>query len=175
MPAPAVPIRVQNPAARAVPESLHAKGAGLIDTGANVSVVPPRAALELGIAMDESGKQSSLGAGGGFDSYNIEVGIQVWIGGRRRDIGVARALSPDTESSRRRGSRLPFLPGRDGFLDKFNVCFDEQDRTVWIRRNGGRDRRPRGGAVAGGGRRHKASRKARRASAHAPLADGCPS
>ena len=143
MPAPAVPIRVQNPAARAVPESLHAKGAGLIDTGANVSVVPLRAALELGIAMDESGKQSSLGAGGGFDSYSIEVGIQVWIGGRWRDIGAARALSPDTESSRRRGSRLPFLLGRDGFLDKFNVCFDEQDRTVWIRRNGGRDRRPR--------------------------------
>ena len=80
--------------------------------------------------------QLSLGAGGGFASYRVRVGILVQIGGRWLDIGVVAALSPDTEPSRQRSAHQPFLLGRDGLLDKLGVCFDERGRTMWIRRAG---------------------------------------
>ena len=152
VPAPMVPIRARAPRAEVLPGSLNAvKGAGLIDAGANVSVVPLWAAPELGIAVGEGGRQPSLGAGGGFDSYSIGAGIHARIGGRWLDIGVVKALSPDTETSRRKGSSLPFLLGRDGLFDKFTACFGGQDRTTWVRRKGesGGGRRSQGGAQGG--------------------------
>ena len=109
---------------------------GLVDTGASMPSVPLWAVRKMGIAVDEKDKQPSFGAGGGFESYRIRAGISVRIGGRWMDIGVVRALSPDTESSRQRSAHQPFLLGRDGFLDKFSVCFDERDRAMWIRRAG---------------------------------------
>ena len=136
--APAVQVMARNPAATAVQSAPSAaRGAGPVDTGASVSAVPPWAARVPGIEAGGGGKQISPGEGGGFGSYRIKVDIRAEIGGRWMDIGVVGALSPDTEPSRRRDSRLPFLPGRDGFLDRFNVCFDEPDRAMWIRSVGG--------------------------------------
>ena len=136
--APAVQIMVRNPAAAAVQDAPSVvRAVGLADTGASVPVAPLWAAQELGIEAGRGEKQMSLGAGGGFGSYHIMVDISVEIGGRWIDAGVVRALSPDTESLRRRDASPLFLLGRDGFLDKFNVCFDEPDRAMWIRNAGG--------------------------------------
>ena len=136
--APAVQIMARNPAA-AVPDAPSAaRGVGLVDAGASVSAAPLWAAQELGIEAGGGGKQTSHGAGGGFGSHHVMADISAEIGGRWIDVGVVvGALSPDTESSRRQDARPLFLLARDGFLDKFNVCFDEPDRAMWIRNAGG--------------------------------------
>ena len=142
-PVPVVQIAVRHPLAPALPDAPNTvRRMGMVDTGASVTAVPLWAVQDMGIAVDMEGRRPSFGAGGGFDSYRIRVGIHVRIGGRWLDIGVVRAVSPDTESSRRRSAHLPFLLGRDGFLDKFSVCFDERDSAMWIR-----------GAGCGGGPR----------------------
>ena len=105
----------------------------MVDTGASVPVVPLWAVQDMGIAVHEKDRQPALGAGGGFASYMVRVGICVLIGDSWRDIGIVGALSPDTEPSRQRSARMPILLGRNGFLDKFSVCFDERDGAMWIR------------------------------------------
>ena len=101
-----------------------------------MSAVPLWATHRLGIKVVESDKQGAIGAGGRIDAYRVEVGMDVRIDGRWLDTGIITALAPDTEWSRRREARLPFLLGRNGFFDKFNACFDEPNRAVWLRRIG---------------------------------------
>lgn len=113
------------------------QGNATVDTGAMITAVPLWAVHRLGIAVDEDSKQAAFGVGGRIDAYRIQVGIEVWIDGRWWDIGVVEALSPDTEWSRRESSRLPTLLGRNGFLDKFNVCFDEPNKAMLFRKIGG--------------------------------------
>ena len=138
VPAPVVHTMLRNPLEAAQPHAPPTvRGQGMVDPGASVPVVPLWAVRKLGIAVDEKDRQPLLGAGGGFASYMVRVGILVRIGGRWLDIGVVRALSQDTEPSRRRSSHMPFLLGRNGFLDKFSVCFDERDSAMWIRGAGG--------------------------------------
>ena len=103
-----------------------------------MSAVPLWATSHLGIEMGEGGKQAAIGAGVRIDACHVEVGVDVEIGARWLDTGIITALVPDTEWSRRRDARLPFLLGRNGFLDRFDACFDEPDRAVWLRRIGAR-------------------------------------
>ena len=117
--APVDHIMLRNPLEAAPPHATNTvRGPGLVDSGACVPAVPLWAVRKLGIAVDEKDRQPSFGAGSGFDTYRIRVGIHVLIGDTWLDIGVVGAMSPDTEPSRRRSSRLPLLLGRNGFLDK---------------------------------------------------------
>ena len=144
-PAPAVPIRLQNPMAATLPDAPNVvRGRGMIATGAARSCVPMWAVQELGIVPSDEDKEHASGAGGRVDAYRVRVRIEAWIGGRWLDMGVVTALSPDTEWSRRGGGSPPFLLGRDGFLDKFSVWFDERGKTMRLRRiDGARAERPR--------------------------------
>ena len=137
--APAIPIRVRHPRTTAPLGAANTvQVRAVIDTGANVSAVPLWAANYLGIEVGDADRQTAIGAGGRIDAYRVEVGMDVRIDGRWLDTGIITALAPDTDWSRRREARLPFLLGRNGFLDKFNACFDEPDRAVWLRRIGAR-------------------------------------
>ena len=95
------------------------------------------AVLELGITLSEENKQHAFGVGWRMDAYRVQVGIEAWIGGRWFDMGIVSALPPDTEWSRSESGNPPILLGRDGFFDKFNVCFDEPNKTMRLRRISG--------------------------------------
>ena len=143
MAAPAVLISVRNPGAATVAgvEAVHARG--LLDTGASVSSMPMWAAEQLGIALDGESLQPAFSATGGFEAYRVKIGPDAKIGGAWTSIGVVEAPVPGTEPSRRPDSRVPFLLGRDGFIDKYSACFDEAERTAWLRRAGGGPAAPR--------------------------------
>ena len=46
-------------------------------------------------------------------------------------------LVPDTEQSRDPAFHIPFLLGRRGFFDKFDMCISESQKALWLRRIGG--------------------------------------
>ena len=135
MAAPAVMISVRNPSAATGAGAVHARG--LLDTGASVSSIPMWAAEQLGIALDEESLRLAFSATGGFEAYRVKIGLNAKIGGAWTSIGVVKALVPDTEPSRSPDSKVPFLLGRDGFFDKYSACFDEAEKTAWLRRVGG--------------------------------------
>ena len=135
--APAVPISVRNPGAAPAGSEEVVRARGLLDTGAWVSSMPMWAAEQLGIALDKGALQPAFNASGRFEAYRVKIKVDTKIGDVWTGIGVVQALIPDTEPSRRPDSRVPFLLGRDGFFDKYSACFDEADRTAWLRRVGG--------------------------------------
>lgn len=67
---------------------------------------------------------------GRLDGYRAEIGINAWIGNQWLDVGVVTALVPDAKRSRGPSAGQPFLLGRNGFLDRFNVCFDEPNQAI---------------------------------------------
>ncbi len=132
--APAIPIRVRNPAVALSDAYSIIQGTAVIDTGAVRPSVPMWGVQELGIVLSKDSKQPAFGVGWQMDAYRVLVRIEAWIGMYWVDMGVVAALSPDTEWSRRRDANPPFLLGRDGFLNKFNVCFDETNKAMWLRK-----------------------------------------
>ena len=135
--APAIPIIVRNPLAGVLPDASNmVRGKAIVDTGAIRSSIPLWAALHLGIVKDGDAKQSAFGVGGRLDGYHAEVSIEAWIGDSWIDVGVVTVLVPDTERSRSKSAGQPFLLGRNGFFDKFNVCFDELNKAMQFRRVG---------------------------------------
>ena len=117
----------------------------VLDTGATVSSVPMWLLEQLGISVDEGSRRTVFGAGGDFDAHAVKVGVEIDHNNGWFDIGVVDALAPDPTQSRDPKFRLPFLLGRRGFFDRFDTCFSESERAVWLRRVGGW---PQGGAPA---------------------------
>ena len=135
--APAVMINVRNPGAVPGGREEVVRARGLLDTGASMSSMPMWAARRLGIALDEGSLQPAFNASGRFEAYRAKIDINAKLGDMWTSIGVVEALVPDTEPSRSPGSRVPFLLGRDSFFDKYSACFDEAEKTAWLRRAGG--------------------------------------
>ena len=132
--APAIPIRVWNPAVALPDDSDMVLSMAVIDTGAAMLSVPMWGVQEMGIALSEDDKQPAFGVGWQMDTYHVQLRTEAWIGRYWVDMDVVTALSPDTEWSRSRDANPPFLLGRDGFLNKFNVCFDETNKAMWLRK-----------------------------------------
>ena len=132
--APAIPIRVWNPAVALPDDSDMVLSMTVIDTGATMPSVPMWGVQEMGIALSEDDKHPAFGVGWKMDAYHVQLRTEAWIGRYWVDMDVVTALSPDTEWSRRRDANPPFLLGRDGFLNKFNVCFDEPNKAMWLRK-----------------------------------------
>ena len=129
--APTIPISVRNPSAAAGSEVV-VRARALMDTGAYMSAAPMWATEQLGIVLDEKSKQPTFSASGTFEAYRTKIGVVAAKLGRWSDIGVVKALVPDTEPSRDPTSRVPFLLGRDGFFTKYRACFDEVGKVTWL-------------------------------------------
>lgn len=142
---PALPIMVRNPVPSAS-ATVRVTADGMLDTGAAVPAIPLWAILHMGIAVDDKATKPAFGVSEKFIAYRTKVGVEVMYDGNWVDIGVIDVLAPDTPSSRDPTANTPFLLGRNGFFDKFNMCIDEPNKAVWIRRAaGGGGEPPRNG------------------------------
>ena len=135
---------VRNPAPSAS-AAVRVKADGMLDTGAAVPAIPLWAILHTGIAVDDKATEPAFGVSEKFVAYKTKVGVEVMYDGNWVDIGVIDVLAPDTPMSRDPTADTPFLLGRNGFFDKFNMCIDEPNKAVWIRRATGGGEPPRNG------------------------------
>ena len=110
---------------------------GLLDTGADMSVVPLWLLWQLGIAVNEESRLTAYSVSGQLAAYRAEVGLEIRYGNRWLDIGVVKVLAPDTPWSRDPAIHRPFLLGLRGFFDKFGVCVDHCREEFWLGRTGG--------------------------------------
>lgn len=92
------------------------------------------AVRRLGIVTNKRNRQMAFGVGWKMRAYNVQVCIEAWIDGCWLNMGTVTALSPDTKWSRKKSANPPFLLGRNDFLYKFNVCFDEPNKTMRLRK-----------------------------------------
>ena len=135
---PALPIRVRRPDASPSSPGIHAVRAdGVLDTGATVSFVPLWSLEQMDITADKGSRRMVLGAGGPFPAYVAKIGLEIEHDEEWLDIGVVSALVPDTKWSADPKFHIPFLLGRRGFFDRFDMCISEAQRAVWLRRTGG--------------------------------------
>lgn len=109
----------------------------LLDTGASVSLAPMWSIYQMGVTLDKGSRHEVFGPSGSFYVYDTEIGVEIDDNEGWLDIGVISAVVPDTEWSRDPKFRLPFLLGRQGFFDKFDMCISESQKAVWLRKIGG--------------------------------------
>lgn len=110
---------------------------GLLDTGADMSVVPLWLLQHLGIVINEESRQIVYSVSGKLSAYSSEIGLEIRYGDRWLDMGVVKVFAPDTAWSRDPGAHRPFLLGLAGFFDRFAACIDHSQEEFWLGRTGG--------------------------------------
>lgn len=109
----------------------------LLDTGASVSSVPMWSLDKMGIVVDEGSRRAVFGPSDAFYAYDIKIGVEIEHNEGWLDIGIISAVVPDTKQSHDPRFRIPFLLGRRGFFDKFDMCISESQKAVWLHKIGG--------------------------------------
>lgn len=109
----------------------------MIDTGAVTSAMPLWAANDLCISLDEGSKRRMVSGSGWFEAYQTVIGLDISYNDKWIEVGDIDTVVPDTEISRDPAHRQPFLLGRGGFLEKFQMFMDEAEKEVWLRKRVG--------------------------------------
>ena len=90
-----------------------------LDTGADVSMIPQSAASFIGLPCEGASTMDVAGIeGGGFRAALSEITIRLG----RMDLTVSCLISPIEDT--------PYLLGRAGIFDRFNVIFDNAGRRI---------------------------------------------
>lgn len=105
---------------------------GILDTGADTSVMPMWLLRRLGIQLDKKTRREVYSVSGPLWSYGAKVGLEIECGGRWLDIGVAEVNFPDAPWSRNHLYVRPFLLGLDGFFNNIHMCIDHSKKEFWI-------------------------------------------
>jgi hypothetical protein len=117
-----------------IPISLKGEGnttfqfIGLLDSGADVSVIPQDVAQLLGLKLDGD-KEKVRGIGGWIDSINEKINVTVSKGHETYTFEVPVKII--LGSSEQLGD-IPIILGRDGFFDKFKIAFDQANERVTL-------------------------------------------
>lgn len=96
----------------------------LLDSGADVSVIPKGLADFLNLKL--SNKDEAKGIGGKIVIWNSEVEVRVSNGHENYKFDMPIQVSEDDS--------VPIIMGRKGFFDKFKVIIDESSERVELKR-----------------------------------------
>ena len=115
-----------------IPISLKGEGnttfqfIGLLDSGADVSVIPQDVAELLGLKLD--GKREKVrGIGGWVDSVNEKINVTISKG---HETYTFEVLVKVILGSAEEIGDIPIILGREGFFDKFKIIFDQANERV---------------------------------------------
>ena len=109
---------------------------GIIDSGADASVVPMWALRDLGTTVDEGSRRSVYGVAGLLHAYSAKIGLEIKYGRKWLDMGTVDVSVPDTEWSRDPSFAWPFILGLDDFFSRFDVCISHSKKSFWLGRAG---------------------------------------
>jgi hypothetical protein len=99
----------------------------LLDSGADISVIPKDLAELLGLDLNKK-PHKSFGIGGEVES--IESGVKITIEKDREkyEFKMPVLVILDEYS-------FPPLLGRDGFFEEFKITFEQTGQKVWLKKN----------------------------------------
>ncbi|MBU0600064.1 retropepsin-like domain-containing protein [bacterium] len=95
----------------------------LVDSGADITLIPKRVGKELGFVLKEGEEPSSLGGVSGSTPI-VYRQVKLRIGEFEFDTPVAWALLEE---------KIPLLLGREVVFDKFDIEFKQAERKVIFR------------------------------------------
>jgi len=98
----------------------------LLDSGADVSVIPQDIADLLGVDLTKE-KEISRGIGGEVEVINTKIKINIKKGHENYDFLIpVQIIMGD--------SKVPVILGRAGFFDKFKITFDQANEIVSLKK-----------------------------------------
>jgi hypothetical protein len=105
--------------------SFRMKVYALIDSGADVSVIPKGLAELLGIEMPKE-TTSSFGIGGEIKTKNSKMEVSIKKKHEEHTFTVPVQIILDDNA--------PIILGRAGFFNKFIISFDEENQKIRLKR-----------------------------------------
>ena len=101
----------------------------LLDSGADISVVPKEVAELLGLNLN--GKtEEARGIGGKVPSVQTDINIELGKPHEKYSFSIpVKIILKDDEEE------FPILLGRAGFFDKFVIIFDQKEEKIILKRN----------------------------------------
>ncbi|MEK6935393.1 MAG: retropepsin-like aspartic protease [Nanoarchaeota archaeon] len=104
---------------------------GLLDSGADYSVIPQDVAELLGLRL-EGNKEQVRGIGGWVDSVNETIIVNISKGHENYNFNLLVKVILGTAEEI---GEIPIILGRDGFFDKFKITFDQMNEKVILKWN----------------------------------------
>ena len=98
----------------------------LLDSGADVSIIPKDVAELLGIDLTKE-RDISRGIGGEIEVINTKININIRKGHESYDLTIPVQVALN-------GNTIPVILGRAGFFDKFKITFDQSNELVSLKR-----------------------------------------
>lgn len=102
---------------------------GLIDSGADISVIPRDMADLLGLDLKNKSIEESRGIGGKVRT--IETSMKIIVEGKKSHEKYSLTLPVNVILD---GDPPPLLLGRAGFFDNFVITFDESKQKVKLKK-----------------------------------------
>lgn len=106
---------------------------GLVDSGADISFIPKQIADILQLDRDEKTKKKSKSASEEFYTYRANVYLEVIYKGRRVGIDSVEVAIPEKDKLEGEVEHRVLL-GRQGLFDKYEIIFNQDEKTVTLRR-----------------------------------------
>ncbi len=101
----------------------------LLDSGADMSVIPEDVAELLGVDLTEN-KEEASGIGGKVPAIQSTIYLEIGKGHENYSFSI-----PIKVIFNKGGQEIPILLGRAGFFDKFVITFNQKDEKITLKKN----------------------------------------
>jgi len=124
-------VEIKSPS---IPVNLSGDGSkyqfmALIDSGADISVIPKEVAELLGLNLDKK-KEEARGIGGIVPAIQTSINIEIGKPHEMYNLNIpVKVILSNIDEE------IPILLGRVGFFDKFIITFDQKEEKIILKRN----------------------------------------
>ena len=107
---------------------------GLVDSGADMCMLPRKFADELEIDLAKAARTKAMGADGMFPTYRTKIHLEIIHDERRVQVGMVDVLIPE-EDPRDTNVEQGVLLGRKQLFMQYEITFNEAEKTMLFKRN----------------------------------------
>lgn len=107
---------------------------GLVDSGADMCMLPRKFADELEVDLTKATRTKSVGADGVFPTYRTKMHLEIIHDERRVRVGMVDVLIPEADPKGTDAEQGVLLGRRQLFM-QYKITFNEAEKTMLFRRN----------------------------------------
>lgn len=119
--APYIPVYLRNNKGKLI------KVAGLLDSGADNTVIPEDLAKILGLKEEDNSEDTTKGIGGKVKTSKSKLHLRVKNSRESYAFDIPVLILKDNKSD------VPLLLGRQGFFENFHITFKQKDEKIVLK------------------------------------------